>query len=95
MADRKVLVKYYPPDFDFDKLQAKKKILRIQQQQLKRRRGDVFDLPQKRHKNKVMNVRMMYPFTLKCGTCSEFIYVGTKFNSRVEKVEVSSARSFL
>ncbi|CDJ66401.1 hypothetical protein, conserved [Eimeria necatrix] len=87
MADRKVLVKYYPPDFDFDKLQAKKKVLRIQQQQLKRRRGDVYDLPQKRHKNKVMNVRMMYPFTLKCGTCSEFIYVGTKFNSRVEKVE--------
>lgn len=90
MADRKVLVKYYPPDFDFDKLQAKKKVLRIQQQQLKRRRGDVFDPPQKRHKNKIMNVRMMFPFTLKCGTCSEFIYVGTKFNSRVEKVEVSS-----
>ncbi|XP_026192789.1 YJU2 splicing factor homolog [Cyclospora cayetanensis] len=87
MADRKVLVKYYPPDFDFDKLQAKKKALRIQQQQQKRRRGDVFDPPQKRHKNKIMNVRMMFPFTLKCGTCSEFIYVGTKFNSRVEKVE--------
>ncbi|CDJ30145.1 uncharacterized protein EMH_0055700 [Eimeria mitis] len=87
MADRKVLVKYYPPDFDFDKLQAKKKALRIHQQQLKRRRGDVFDPPQKKHRNKIMNVRMMYPFTLKCGTCSEFVYVGTKFNSRVEKVE--------
>ncbi|KAL8452193.1 hypothetical protein Emed_001500 [Eimeria media] len=87
MADRKVLVKYYPPDFDFDKLQANKKALRIQQQQIKRRRGDVFDPPRKRHTNKIMNVRMMFPFTLKCGTCSEFIYVGTKFNSRVEKVE--------
>ncbi|KAL8452312.1 hypothetical protein Emag_002431 [Eimeria magna] len=87
MADRKVLVKYYPPDFDFDKLQANKKALRIQQQQIKRRRGDVFDPARKRHTNKIMNVRMMFPFTLKCGTCSEFIYVGTKFNSRVEKVE--------
>lgn len=89
MADRKVLVKYYPPDFDFDKLRANKKALRIQQQQLKRRRGDVYDPPQKKNKNKIMNVRMMFPFTLKCGTCNEFIYVGTKFNSRVEKVEVS------
>lgn len=89
MADRKVLVKYYPPDFDFDKLQQKKKALRVHQQQQKRRRGDVFDLPSKKHRNKIMNVRMMYPFTLKCGTCSEFVYVGTKFNSRVERVEVS------
>ncbi|KAF8819451.1 hypothetical protein IE077_004198 [Cardiosporidium cionae] len=36
---------------------------------------------------KQMHMRMMFPFTLSCSCCNEFTYVGTKFNSRVEKVQ--------
>lgn len=74
MADRKVLVKYYPPDFDPDKLREKSRQYRHVIQK-KKKTGSI----------KQMNVRFMFPFTMCCGTCGEFIYIGTKFNSRVER----------
>lgn len=73
MADRKVLVKYYPPDFDPEKLREKSRLCRRYE---KRGKGGV----------KQMNVRFMFPFTMCCATCGEFIYIGTKFNSRVERI---------
>jgi hypothetical protein len=75
MADRKVLVKYYPPDFDPQKLAQKSRLYR--NIDAKRKRGD----------SKLMNVRFMFPFTMCCATCNEFIYIGTKFNSRVERIK--------
>eukprot|EP01071_Lankesteria_metandrocarpae_P005018 Lankesteria_metandrocarpae@DN3813_c0_g1_i1.p1 len=75
MSERKVLNKYYPPDFDPVKLREKAREVR----QRDRRRGKVGP--------KQMNVRFMMPFTMCCSHCNEFSYVGTKFNSRIEKVQ--------
>lgn len=70
-----MLVKYYPPDFDPEKLAQKGRLYR--NYDAKRRKGQV----------KLMNVRFMFPFTMCCATCNEFIYIGTKFNSRVERIK--------
>lgn len=79
MSERKVLNKYIPPDFDPEKLSQKKKILkRIEKKKNKQN---------KKNSKNFMNIRMMYPFTLRCSKCKSFTYVGTKFNSRVEKVK--------
>jgi len=75
MTERKVLNKYFPPDFDPEKLITRKRFLKTQ--------GDTRRC---RSDGKQMNVRMMMPFTMCCRTCGEFVYIGTKFNSRVEKV---------
>ena len=61
MGERKVLSKYYPPDFDPAAIPAGK-----------------------RQKNKLLNIRMMMPMSVQCSTCGEFVYQGTKFNSRKE-----------
>ena len=59
MGERKVLNKYFPPDFDPAKLP----------------RG-------KRQDHNSMKVRMMLPMSVRCNTCGNFMYKGTKFNCK-------------
>lgn len=40
----------------------------------------------KRNRDKLVEVRMMLPFSLRCNTCGEYMYRGKKFNSRSEFV---------
>lgn len=63
MGERKVLNRYFPPDFD--------PLL------VPKRRWDAY---------KQVEVRMMIPFSMQCNKCGEFMYRGTKFNSRKEDV---------
>lgn len=60
MAERKVLIKYFPKNFNHEII-------------VKRGRG----------KDKLMMVRNMLPMSLRCGTCQNYLYVGTKFNMRM------------
>jgi len=41
-------------------------------------------------KEKLMNIRMMFPFTMICDACGEYNYTGTKFTSRVETIKSES-----
>ena len=64
MADRKNVNKFYPYDYDPDKLrQHEKKDLRL-----------------------MCNVRMMLPFSFQCDQCENYMYLGTKFNMKIECV---------
>lgn len=78
MADGKVMQKYIPPDFDPETLRKNKDLLRSIHRASgtkKRQRG-----------GRMMDMRMMFPFTLCCESCKDFVYVGTKFNSKVERI---------
>ena len=59
MGERKVLNKYFPPDFDPSKLP-------------KGKRPDYNS----------MKVRMMLPMSVRCNSCGNFMYKGTKFNCK-------------
>ncbi|GAB66088.1 hypothetical protein PCYB_082490 [Plasmodium cynomolgi strain B] len=84
MAERKVLNKYIPPDFDPDKLTESKKLMKKIER--KKNKSNKYN----KKKKHFLNIRMMYPFTLKCNKCKSFTYVGTKFNSKVEKLRDES-----
>lgn len=66
MGERKVLNKYFPPDFDPSKVPRGKRV---------------------RSEEKQMKVRMMLPMSVRCNTCGNFMYKGTKFNTRMEDVK--------
>ncbi|KAB8073751.1 mRNA splicing protein Yju2 [Aspergillus leporis] len=68
MSERKVLTKWYPPDFDPSAIGRTPKHLR-------------------QSGPKVITVRLMAPFSMKCTQCGEFIYKGRKFNARKETTE--------
>ncbi|KAI5279277.1 Pre-mRNA-splicing factor cwf16, partial [Ascosphaera aggregata] len=55
MSERKVLTKYYPPDFDPSLITRKPK-------------------RQRNAGPKLLTVRLMAPFSMKCTHCGEFIY---------------------
>lgn len=73
MSERKVLTKYYPPDFDPSKITRTPKHLRPT--------GP-----------KLMTVRLMAPFSMKCTSCGEYIYKGRKFNARKETTDETYLR---
>ncbi|CUV06581.1 unnamed protein product [Cryptosporidium hominis] len=81
MSERKVLNRYFPPDFDPKKLEESKKLLKKSKSNS---RGGGY------RKKKLLNIRMLYPFTIRCNGCEVYHYVGTKFNSKVEKVQSDS-----
>lgn len=68
MSERKVLTKYYPPEFDPSKITRTPKHLRPT--------GP-----------KLITVRLMAPFSMKCTSCGEYIYKGRKFNARKETTD--------
>lgn len=67
MSERKVLTKYYPPDFDPAAITRVKKTPGAKQ--------------------KLLTVRLMAPFSMRCTSCGEYIYKGRKFNARKETTE--------
>lgn len=73
MSERKVLNKYFPPDFDPSKLDIKRKE-KEEPSVLSAGGGSTV-------------VRLMAPFSMRCLTCSEWIPRGKKFNARKEKAQ--------
>ena len=64
MGERKVLVRYIPPDFDPSIIPK-----------------------MKRDYSKLVEVRTMLPFSMRCDKCAEYMYLGKKFNSKKESTE--------
>ncbi len=69
MSERKVLTKYYPPDFDPSLVGRARKP-----------KGSAAEAAGP----KVQTVRLMAPFSLRCVACGEYMYRGRKFNARKE-----------
>merc|ERR1712232_1197497 len=46
--------------------------------------------PNKAIKEQIMNIRMMFPFTMVCDACGEYNYTGTKFTAKVEEIKHES-----
>jgi hypothetical protein len=83
MSERKVLSKYYPPGM-FRKYSLSFRKLTFTDfdpSKLSRSRAPKNAGP------KVMTVRLMAPFPMKCTSCGEYIYKGRKFNARKETTE--------
>jgi hypothetical protein len=72
MSERKVLNKYFPPDFDPSKLDIKRE---KEPTEIKPPGGGTHV------------VRLMAPFSMRCLTCSEWIPRGKKFNARKERAQ--------
>ena len=73
MAERKALTKYIPPDFDPAKLKKALGGTKSSKQ-----------IGETERTSKLDNVRMMLPMSVRCNTCGNFLYIGTKFNMRKE-----------
>jgi hypothetical protein len=82
MSERKVLSKYYPPDFDPSKLTKRGKT-GGQQQDEGIQGGD----PGRKKGGRHQTVRLMTPFSMRCNTCGEYIHRGKKFNARKEDAQ--------
>ncbi|KAK2197534.1 Saf4-Yju2 protein [Babesia duncani] len=84
MAERKVLNKYIPPDFDPEAFNRFRDVLRNdgfgknRTTFARRLKGGI--------NSRGLSIRMMFPFTFRCASCGDFTYVGTKFNSRVQRL---------
>lgn len=73
MADRKVINKYYPPDFD------PSKISKIPKHLQKERSASA----------SLQTVRLMAPFSMRCVKCGEYIAQSKKFNARKQGTDES------
>ena len=62
---------YYPPDYDPEKLPRLKTLKNWSGQGGQGR-------------DRIMEIRTMLPWNIRCNTCGHYMYRGTKFNSRVE-----------
>lgn len=69
MSERKVINKYYPPDFN--PLQAERDLKKANKLLKKRNNG-------------VVTVRLMTPFSIRCLKCDEYIPQSKKFNGKKE-----------
>lgn len=70
MSERKVINKYYPPDFDATKIP----------------RGPQRPIKPNEIRTRQITIRLMAPMSMRCNTCGEYIYKGKKFNARQETV---------
>ncbi|CAG5098569.1 Oidioi.mRNA.OKI2018_I69.XSR.g15784.t1.cds [Oikopleura dioica] len=71
MGDHKCMNEYYPPDYDPEKLPRLKTLKNWSGQGGQGR-------------DRIMEIRTMLPWNIRCNTCGHYMYRGTKFNSRVE-----------
>ncbi|AQZ16600.1 YJU2 (YKL095W) [Zygosaccharomyces parabailii] len=72
MSERKVINKYYPPDYDPIKAEQ---ALKKASKKLKTNQRDV------------VTIRLMTPFSIRCSRCSEYIAKSRKFNGKKESLQ--------